>query len=109
MSGMNAITGRRVSGIDHLRQSIRILLTTAVGSRVMRREFGAGVPDLVDAPINGDFVAEVYSSVVQALFNFEPRFRLLAVYVPDITNGKITLDLEGEYLGEHMRLEGLEL
>jgi len=111
MSGMNAITGRRVEGIDHLRQSLRILLTTAIGARVMRRHVGASVPALLDNPINGEFIAEIYSAVVVAIFTFEPRFRLSSVAVADITEGEITLDLEGEYLvsGESIRLEGLKI
>lgn len=37
MNGISATTGRPLSGIDHLRQSIRDILTTPIGSRVMRR------------------------------------------------------------------------
>jgi phage baseplate assembly protein W len=41
MQGMNRNTGRKLSGVDHLRQSIVDILTTPIGSRVMRRDYGS--------------------------------------------------------------------
>ena len=41
MNGINATTGAALSGMDHLRQSIRDILTTRVGTRVMRRAYGS--------------------------------------------------------------------
>nr|VFK47168.1 MAG: hypothetical protein BECKTC1821D_GA0114238_104214 [Candidatus Kentron sp. TC] len=40
MAGMSAFTGKHFSDIAHLRQSITDILTTPIGSRVMRREYG---------------------------------------------------------------------
>ena len=37
---------------DQLWQSVTKILTTPTGSRVMRRDFGSVVPDLLDAPQN---------------------------------------------------------
>ncbi|MDR1229696.1 MAG: GPW/gp25 family protein [Azoarcus sp.] len=50
--GMDAETGRTTSDLAHVRQSIRKILTTPIGSRVMRRGFGSRLSDLVDAPLN---------------------------------------------------------
>ena len=36
--GMNASTGAALDGLDHLRQSIRNILSTPVGSCVMRQD-----------------------------------------------------------------------
>ena len=36
--GMNAHTGLAISEVEHIRQSVRDILVTPVGSRVMRRE-----------------------------------------------------------------------
>jgi len=49
MKGMNASTGRASGGLQHLYQSIAKILTTPVGTRVKRREFGSELPELVDA------------------------------------------------------------
>ncbi len=39
MRGMNANTGKELEGIEHLKQSIIDILTTPIGSRVMRRDY----------------------------------------------------------------------
>ena len=35
---MNRATGRRTTAADHLRQSVADIITTPIGSRVMRRD-----------------------------------------------------------------------
>ncbi|MDE2667553.1 MAG: GPW/gp25 family protein [Acidobacteriota bacterium] len=109
MSGMNAKTGRRLEGIDHLRQSIRDILTTPIGSRVMRREYGSNLWRLVDAPLSGGLLTDIYAATAEALDRWEPRFRLVRVRAREAGPGKVSLDLEGEYLvsGETVRLEGV--
>ncbi|MEW7978507.1 MAG: GPW/gp25 family protein [Candidatus Sedimenticola endophacoides] len=52
MQGMHAITGQHLAGEAHLRQSIIDILTTPLGTRVMRRDYGSRLFELVDAPIN---------------------------------------------------------
>ncbi|MEZ4611592.1 MAG: GPW/gp25 family protein [Caldilineaceae bacterium] len=41
-----------VSGYTEIEQAIRIILSTAVGERAMRPEFGSRLHELVFAPIN---------------------------------------------------------
>ncbi|WCR54407.1 MAG: hypothetical protein PG981_001429 [Wolbachia endosymbiont of Ctenocephalides orientis wCori] len=67
MRGMSAITGKELEGIDHLKQSIIDILTTPVNSRIMRRNYGSRLLELVDRPINRDFTLEVYAAVAEAL------------------------------------------
>ena len=50
--GMNSQTGLSISEVEHIRQSVRDILVTPVGSRVMRREYGSLVPALIDKPDN---------------------------------------------------------
>ena len=47
MTGMDRETGKSLSGIEHLRQSIRDILTTPIGSRVMRRDYGSRLFELL--------------------------------------------------------------
>lgn len=109
MTGMDNITGKPLGGLAHLRQSIADILITPIGSRVMRRDYGSRIFQRIDAPITGELVAEIYSDVVEALFNCEPRFEVSSVSVVSIDNGTIILDLEGKYLptGESIRLENI--
>ena len=77
----------------------------------MRREYGSNLFNRIDHPINGELVAEIYSDVVEALFNWEPRFELEQVTVQSILPGRITIDLEGSFLrdGEKLTLENIEI
>jgi phage baseplate assembly protein W len=111
MQGMNETTGKPLSGVQHLKQSVQNIFTTRLGARVMRRFYGSNLFNRIDAPINGDLIAEIYSDVAEALFQFEPRFELSALTVHDISEGRIVLDLEGKYLisGEAIKLEGIEI
>lgn len=111
MKGMSRLTGGSLTGIDHLRQSIIDILTTPIGSRVMRRAYGSRLYELVDAPINRALLVEIYTAVGEALGNWEPRFELTRVVVESIEPGNITIALEGNYLpdNEKMILEGLSV
>ena len=109
MSGMNAATGSVLSGIAHLRQSIRDILTTPIGSRIMRREYGSNLFRLVDSPLSQGLLTDIYAATAEALDRWEPRFRLSRVWARQAGPGHLSLDLEGEYLvsGESVRLEGV--
>ena len=47
----------------------------------MRREYGSRLFKRIDAPITGELIAEIYADVVEALFNYEPRFEATNVTV----------------------------
>lgn len=79
MSGMNAITGRRLDGIEHIKQSIREILTTPIGSRIERREFGSLLPELVDQPQSVALTMQLRAAAVMALAQWEPRIRMMSV------------------------------
>ena len=48
--GMNSQTGLSISEVEHIRQSVRDILVTPVGSRVMRREYSSLLSALIDQP-----------------------------------------------------------
>ncbi|RZJ62939.1 MAG: hypothetical protein EON49_00595 [Acidovorax sp.] len=73
---MNRTTGRSITGVEHLLQSLGDILTTPIGSRVMRREYGSLVPELIDHPDNLRTQVRVFAAVASALMRWEPRFRL---------------------------------
>ena len=51
-TGMNPDGTGNLNDMEHLKQSVRDILTTPLASRVMRREYGSLVPDLIDEPMN---------------------------------------------------------
>lgn len=112
MIGINASTGKRLSGVDHLRQSIRDILTTRIGSRVMRREYGSNLPNLVDNPMNEVLKADLFAATAGALERWEPRVRLDAVYITGAgADGGIAITVEGRILldNQPFKLEGIEI
>ncbi len=108
---MNINNGKNISEINHLKQSISNILTTPIGSRVMRRDYGSNLFNKIDQPINGELIAEIYLDIVASVFTWEPRFELEQVAVNAIQKGKITIDLEGSFLsnGEKITLENIEI
>ena len=97
-TGVNAVTGQELSDWAHVEQSIEIILTTPIGSRVMRREFGSHLPDLVDRKLTPRGVLAVYSSAAIAIDKYEPRFRLTKAAINSVDqSGHIRLVLYGTY------------
>ncbi|WP_227369837.1 GPW/gp25 family protein [Halomonas sp. M20] len=96
MPGMNAQTGRRIDGLDHIRQSVRDILTTPIGSRVMRRDYGSLLPDLIDQPLHDATLLQAYSAAIMALLRWEPRIRVQAIRksVSTTQPGTATLELD---------------
>lgn len=101
MTGMDVNTGKPVYGNDHLKQSIRDILTTSVGSRVMRRSYGCGIFGLLDQPINALLKAKMQVSIADALRKYEPRVRFTRVQVNRIEGQHIELDIEGYYVEDN--------
>jgi len=64
---------------QNIEESIRIILGTAVGERVMRPEFGCKIHDLVFHPNNSSTAALVSYYVREALVKWEPRIENVAV------------------------------
>ncbi|MEW6166059.1 MAG: GPW/gp25 family protein [Pseudomonadota bacterium] len=76
MMGMDAATGRALDDLGHIRQSVRDILTTPVGSRVMRRDYGSIVPELIDQPGNAVNRLRLQAATVGAIARWEPRIRI---------------------------------
>lgn len=106
---MSAQTGKTLSGIDHLRQSIIDILTTRIGSRVERRTYGSRLFDLIDAPLNRSTIVDLIAATAEALKRWEPRFKLTSVKIISSDIGSVTLDLTGDYLpdGNVVSLNGI--
>jgi phage baseplate assembly protein W len=111
MKGMDRITGKPLDGVEHLKQSIRDIMMTSPETRVMRREYGCGVRDLVDAPLNGPTLTAFYAAAAAALDKYEPRLRVSRVHGELLQSGEFLLTVEGYYKhnGKEIILEGITL
>ena len=111
MIGMDAFTWAALDDMAHLRQSIRDILTTPIGSRVMRREYGSKIYRLIDAPMNRSTLLAIYAATADAIHKWEPRLRLSKMRIVSAAPGAIELDLTGEYLpdGRVITLDGVRI
>lgn len=121
MIGMDARTGRPLQGHAHLEQSVRDILSTPRGSRLMRRDYGCDLFSLLDQPVTPAFIARVQAAVAMALTIHEPRLRLTRVTVqpgsgPDeggepTPSGQISLLIEGYSIPDErpVTLKGMSL
>lgn len=96
MRGVSATTGAAIDGLAHLQQSISVILTTPVGSRVMRRDFGSLLPQLIDQPFNAATRLRLFAATATALMRWEPRVRLTRVAIEQgAAPGAVTVTLQG--------------
>jgi hypothetical protein len=111
MNGTNPITGKPVSGIAHLRQSVRDILTTPIGTRVMRRDYGSRLYQLVDAPMNSATMLAIFAATAEALARWEPRIVVQQVTATEAAPGHVVLAISGLYLpdGELVTVDGIEV
>ena len=102
---MNRTTGQRLDAVAHLRQSIGDILSTPIGSRVMRREYGSLVPALIDKPDNLATQTRFFAAAASALMRWEPRLQVdrMAITRDPERLGRISLELTGSYVGTFAR------
>ncbi|MGG5288469.1 MAG: phage baseplate protein [Pseudomonas sp.] len=105
MIGMDRRTGQPLAGIAHLRQSIEDILSTPLGSRRMRPEYGSQLRRYVDLPVNEGWKSAVQAEVARALGRWEPRLQLERVKVIAVIGGQVSMSLRGRYLGADAMLE----
>ncbi len=81
---------------EDIKESIRIILGTSKGERLMRPDFGCGIHDFVFAPINTSTEGLIIHYIREALTLYEPRIELLKLDVSkDETDiGKLLINIE---------------
>ena len=67
------------NGEERVRESIRLILSTAPGERLMRPDFGCAIHDLVFAADDHSTLGRAANAVRSALVRWEPRIEVLKV------------------------------
>ncbi len=97
ITGMNRITGTAISGDDHLAQSIADIITTPLGSRVMRRDYGCLLFELLDRPLNSATMLLCSMAIAIAVARWEPRIVVKAVrFEGEFASGQARVTIEGQ-------------
>lgn len=90
---MNATTGRRIGYAEHIGQSIADILTTPIGSRLMRRDYGSFIPMLIDQPLTPANQLRLMAATAQAIMKHEPRTRLRSAFLAFDASGRAVLQI----------------
>lgn len=102
MTGVSSITGRRLSRSEHIGQSIADILTTPIGERVMRRNYGSYIPQLLDHPTTAANRLRLTAATAQAIIKWEPRTRVQRVSVSFDAQGRCGLHIVRRDLADGM-------
>lgn len=95
---MSRFTGRNLSELEHIKQSIQDILTTPLGSRIMRREYGSIIADLIDQPVHDVLILKLYSAIYTPITKWENRISIEQITISELDSGSLILDLEAVYL-----------
>lgn len=89
-----------MDALAHIRQSIMDIVTTPVGTRVMRPEYGSRVPRLIDNPVTKGWKLEIYTAIAEALHRWEPRVRVEQVGIDAVGSGYVELTIRYTLLAD---------
>ena len=117
MRGTNATTGKTLEGAAWIRQAVQDILTTPIGSRVGRRDYGSRLFALTDSPLNPSGLLAIYAATIEALDrwlrdgNGNKLLKINSVKASTVTPGKVTITLDASILatGERTMIGGLVL
>lgn len=76
-----------------IEESIKDILVTPLGSRVMLPEYGSKIFELIDRKMDDGFMADLTIFVVEAIEKWETRVRITQVLAKKISNGKLSITL----------------
>lgn len=111
MNGTDAVTGKRLSGAAHLRQSVADILSTPIGTRVLNRDYGSELPRLVDNPQDNVTRVRIVAATAGALSKWEPRLLVTNVSVAFVVVGEFELTITGidKSSGKTITINGIKI
>ncbi len=109
--GIDRHTGVILIGWPRVVQSLEVIMTTEIGERVQRRDFGTALPRLIDRPQNLDAVMDIYMATVEAIRPRlvrgheygEPCYEVSDIRVDFSAAGSPVIELDGIYYPEGHR------
>lgn len=81
--GNQGQTVEMLSAFDDIESSLRILIGTATGERVMQPDFGCNMEELIFEPLDATMKTYMKDKVFTAILYHEPRIDLLDVIFHD--------------------------
>lgn len=94
---LNARTVNMVSNEEDIKQSLEILLSTSLGERVLRSDFGCGIHNLPFENITVTFLTKLKDIIEKAILKYEPRIDLNEVYFTKNNDLEGIVNLQVQY------------
>ncbi len=112
--GMNAQSGEPLEGIAYLKQRLRDVIITPLGSIVGARDFGSLLYQMLDKNLDSSFYMDAYVKLADAISNPAnglDDFKLSNMSIETVADQQIEITVSGSYLatGEALQLDGIEL
>lgn len=86
-----------VQGLEDIQQCIYIILVTKKGTDPTRPEFGCGVYDYIDKPVN-IAVPNMKKEIANAIATYEPRVKIIRI-LHRVEESHITFSIEWKLAG----------
>ncbi|RRB07761.1 GPW/gp25 family protein [Larkinella rosea] len=102
----NPVSGqaKMLSNEEDIQSSLKILLATRVGERIMQPSFGCNLDIMLFEPISTTLKARVKDLVFTAIYNYEPRIRPLSVsLIGKDEDGIVEVEVEYEVKATNSR------
>lgn len=95
--------------MPHLRQSLRDILATPIGSRVLRRDYGSRLFELVDRPYSSSLRLELIAATAEAIAAWEPRVSVQNISLSQFGGGRIEVSIRALLVAseEVVEIEGI--
>ena len=91
----DGIQTKMSSNEEDIRESLKLLLSTRPGERIMQPAYGCGIHALVYEVLNESTVTEIVDMIERAILFFEPRIKLENIDVEEESEdeGRLLLQL----------------
>src|SRR5688572_19049076 len=101
-------TVNMVSNEEDIRESLNILLSTALGERVMQPKYGCNLTDYLFEPLSSSVIGFIKDRVENAILFYEPRIIADKIEVTDdgsfdLIEGKFIISIEYTIPGTNSR------
>ena len=101
MAGIDRHTGQPVDNLASTFQGVEVIVSTRIGSRIMRREFGGGIAELLGRLVTPALFAAWQQLLATAIDLWEPRLRVRRVTVrssvEELRLGHAAMTIEADY------------
>jgi phage baseplate assembly protein W len=93
---VDRFTGELIQGWPRIKQSIFVILTTRLRTRLMRLWWGSKFINMQDKPSNQEVIVSGMMAAISAINTYEPEFKVTRVTIDEAgPDGAITFTVEG--------------